>query len=89
MTHSNTAHGPEATGSQNTWHTRCGYDQLIELLQICEDFISHASPATRHEIDTDLRARGNSGGPGWLIDMLGLTRLRLTRKDTRTTSPNE
>lgn len=89
MTLSNIAYGREATGSQDTWHTRCGYDQLIELLQICEDFFSHASPATRHEIDTDLRAQGNNGGPSWLIDMLGLTRLRLIRKDARTTSPNE
>ena len=54
------------------------HDRLLpEVLQICEQFLGQASPATRDELDTFLLARGNSGGPGWLIDMLGLTRLRL------------
>ncbi|MGC4856489.1 hypothetical protein ACLQ24_24720 [Micromonospora sp. DT4] len=52
-------------------------DLLPHLLQICEDFLAHSGPATHHEVDTLLRARGITGGPGWLIDMLGLTRLRL------------
>jgi hypothetical protein len=52
-------------------------DLLQLLLQICEDFLANAAPATHHEVDTLLRARGITGGPGWLIDMLGLTRLRL------------
>ncbi|MEV0431559.1 hypothetical protein [Micromonospora sp. NPDC050495] len=53
-------------------------DQLLQLLlQICEDFLARAPAATHHEVDTLLRARGITGGPGWLIDMLGLTRLRL------------
>ncbi|MEW2444773.1 hypothetical protein [Micromonospora marina] len=53
-------------------------DQLLQLLlQICEDFLANTGPATRHEVDTLLRTRGITGGPGWLIDMLGLTRLRL------------
>jgi len=51
--------------------------QRPELLQICEDFFRHTSPATRQELDTLLQARGITGGPGWLIDMLGLTHLRL------------
>jgi hypothetical protein len=58
-------------------HTEHDQDQLLpHLLEICEDFLGHASPATRHELDTYLRTRGVTGGPGWLIDMLGLTRLR-------------
>ncbi|MEU0156473.1 hypothetical protein [Micromonospora fulviviridis] len=52
-------------------------DLLQLLLQICEDFLANTGPATHHEIDILLRARGITGGPGWLIDMLGLTRLRL------------
>jgi hypothetical protein len=52
-------------------------DLLQLLLQICQDFLAHTTPATHHEVDILLRARGITGGPGWLIDMLGLTRLRL------------
>ncbi|MEU1604025.1 MULTISPECIES: hypothetical protein [Micromonospora] len=52
-------------------------DLLQLLLQICEDFLANTGPATRHEVDTLLRTHGITGGPGWLIDMLGLTRLRL------------
>ncbi|MDX5461925.1 MULTISPECIES: hypothetical protein [Micromonospora] len=52
-------------------------DLLQLLLQICEDFLATTGPATHHEVDALLRARGITGGPGWLIDMLGLTRLRL------------
>lgn len=52
-------------------------DLLQLLLQICEDFLARTTAATHHEVDTLLHARGITGGPGWLIDMLGLTRLRL------------
>ncbi|MEW2386485.1 hypothetical protein AB0873_31145 [Micromonospora sp. NPDC047707] len=52
-------------------------DLLPLLLQICEDFLANTGPATHHEVDILLRTRGITGGPGWLIDMLGLTRLRL------------
>jgi hypothetical protein len=52
-------------------------DRLLLLLEICEDFFSHTSPAVRNEADTLLRAHGITGGPSWLIDMLGFTRLRL------------
>jgi hypothetical protein len=52
------------------------HDQLLPtLLEICEDFFGRTSPATRRELDTLLRERGITAGPGWLIDMLGLTRL--------------
>ena len=59
-------------------HQSAGHDdqRLTEVLQICEEFLGQASPATHHELDTFLRTRGNNGGPGWLIDMLALTRRR-------------
>jgi hypothetical protein len=51
-------------------------DPLPTILAICEDYFAHASPDVHREIDALLRAHGVSGGPGWLIDMLALTRLR-------------
>lgn len=50
---------------------------LEQLLEICEQFFSHAGPVTCHEIDTLLRAHGIHGGPGWLVDMLAFARYRL------------
>ncbi len=47
------------------------------LLEVCEDFFTHTDSATRDEVDRLLRAHGVTGGPGWLIDMLSRTRLRL------------
>ena len=53
-------------------------EQPLELLLvICEDFFAGTSPATHGELDALLRAHGITGGPCWLIDMLGLARLRL------------
>jgi hypothetical protein len=52
-------------------------EQLPELLRICEDFFAQCSPAGRGELDALLRARGITGGPGRLVDMLALTRLGL------------
>lgn len=52
-------------------------DLLQTILGVCEDFFAHAGPAVHRELDTVLHARDVSGGPGWLIDMLALTRLRL------------
>jgi hypothetical protein len=53
-------------------------DQLLPtLLEICEDFLASTSPAVHRELDAHLRARDITGGPGWLIDMLALARLRL------------
>jgi hypothetical protein len=46
------------------------------LLEICEDYFA-GSPTGRRELDALLRARDITGGPGWLIDMLALTRRRL------------
>lgn len=60
---------PAATNGTNHGHL------LPLLLEICEDFLANAAPATHHEVDILLRGRGITGGPGWLIDMLGLIRL--------------
>ena len=66
-----------------TGQTKHGHDQLLQqLLEICEDFFRHTNPATHTEVDTILRAHGITGGPGWLIDMLGLTSLRLQHNNT-------
>jgi hypothetical protein len=54
-------------------------DLLPLLLEICEDFFAGANSTTRDQVDTVLQAHGITGGPGWLIDMLGLTRQRLPR----------
>ncbi|MEV0133037.1 hypothetical protein AB0H83_31810 [Dactylosporangium sp. NPDC050688] len=53
------------------------HDQLQLLLGICYDFFRHTGPAARSEVDARLRERDITGGPGWLIDMLGLTHQRL------------
>jgi hypothetical protein len=53
-------------------------DALLHLLlEICEDFFVHTGPASRDEADLLLQAHGITGGPGWLIDMLALTRIQL------------
>ena len=62
------------------------HEQLLELLQICEDYFRHADPAIHAELDTILREHDITGGPGWLIDMLGLTLLRLQREHADSTS---
>ncbi len=62
-----------------------GHDQLPELLHICEDFFRNTGQATLAELDTILREHGITGGPGWLIDMLGLTRLHLQHQHETTT----
>jgi hypothetical protein len=55
-------------------------EQLLELLQICEDYFRHADRATHADLDTVLRKHDITGGPRWLIDMLSLTALRLQRE---------
>ena len=52
-------------------------DLLPTILEICEEFFTSTSPAVRHELDKVLLSRDITGGPGWLIDMLALTRMRL------------
>jgi hypothetical protein len=72
-----------------TGQTQHDHDQLLQqLLEICEDFFSRTSPATRGELDTVLRAHGVTGGPGWLIDMLSLTRLHQRHNNALDTRSN-
>lgn len=54
------------------------------LLRICEEFFSRANPTVHREVDALLQAKSITGGPGWLIDMLALTRQRL---ETRSSPP--
>jgi hypothetical protein len=61
------------------------HDQLELLLDICEEFFRRTDQATHTELDALLRRRGITGGPSWLIDMLGLTRLRLQRQASEPT----
>lgn len=53
------------------------HEQLLQLLQICEDYFRHADPTTDQQLDTILHRHGITAGPSWLIDMLGFTHLRL------------
>jgi hypothetical protein len=52
-------------------------DLLPVLLEICEAYFAHTDPMSHRELDAILLARDITGGPGWLIDMLALTRRRL------------
>ena len=52
-------------------------DLLLLLLEVCEDYFAGAGPTDRRKLDALLHARDITGGPGWLIDMLALTRRRL------------
>lgn len=52
-------------------------DQLLLLLEICEEFFARTNIETLDELDRLLAARGITGGPGWLIDMLAFTRTLL------------
>ena len=42
-----------------------------------QDFFTGTGPAVHHEVDALVQAKDITGGPGWLIDMLALTRRRL------------
>jgi hypothetical protein len=61
------------------------HEQLLELLQICEDYFRHTDPTTHAELDTVLRRHHITGGPGWLIDMLSLTLHRLHHEHATST----
>jgi hypothetical protein len=66
-----------------------GPDDLLPLLlEICEDFLARTSPSVRREVDNVLHAHGITGGPGWLIDMLALSRLRLQNPAPARKSPS-
>ena len=57
-------------------------DQLLELLAICEGFFAGTSPDTRRELDALLQGHAIIAGPGWLIDMIALERLRLKTRES-------
>jgi hypothetical protein len=52
-------------------------DRITDLLETCDGFFRASSPATLQALDELLTDRGISGGPGWLVDTLGLTGLQL------------
>jgi hypothetical protein len=52
-------------------------DLLPTILEVSVDCFAGTSPVARHELDTLLHSRDITGGPGWLIDTLALTRMRL------------
>ncbi|MFE9958913.1 hypothetical protein [Micromonospora sp. NPDC005299] len=54
---------------------RTVFDAELDPATVCR--FGSASPAVHRELDAVLRVHGVTGGPGWLIDMLALTRLRL------------
>jgi hypothetical protein len=52
-------------------------------LGICEEFSAGTSLAVRRELVTLLRGPDITGGSGWLIDLLALTRRRQLADDGR------
>jgi hypothetical protein len=64
-------------GKDRMQPTAPGDDRLPLLLEICEDYFAHIGPNGYYEVDALLRGHDITGGPGWLIDMLALTRRRL------------
>lgn len=56
---------------------RARLDRAAELLETCDAFLRRVQPAPAHQLDELLRERGITGGPGWLIDTIGLTALQL------------
>lgn len=47
-----------------------------ELLELCEEFLRHASPIVHTELSQFLTEKGyRSGGLGWFLDVLGCTTL--------------
>ena len=64
-------------GKDRMQPTTPGDDRLPLLLEICEDYFAHIGPNGHYEVDALLRGHDITGGPGWLIDMLALTRRRL------------
>ena len=51
-------------------------DQITtELLELCEQFLRHASPIVHTELSQFLAEHGQHGGLGWFLDALGFTTL--------------
>jgi hypothetical protein len=69
---------PDSHTGGTSWGTGEADDDLLPtLLAVCEDFLANASQLVHRELDTYLLTHDVTGGPGWLIDMLALIRLRL------------
>jgi hypothetical protein len=77
---------PDATSAANSTDS-C--HQIAELLNLCHDFLTTASPATRNELRAFLTDKGLAPhtAVGWLIDMLALRALNLSRCDGHTSTP--
>ncbi|MBM2623371.1 hypothetical protein JIG36_48540 [Actinoplanes sp. LDG1-06] len=52
-------------------------DLMLTILEICEKFLASTTPTVRQELDMILHLTEITGGSGWLIRMLVLTRMRL------------
>ena len=65
--------------------------QIAALLNLCHDFLTTASPATRNELRAFLTSKGLAPhtAVGWLIDMLALRALNAStcHGHTHTTTP--
>jgi hypothetical protein len=64
----------------NTSTVTIGRDQLthvVELLEITDTYLRRVFPRPTYQLDELLRERGITGGPGWLIDTIGLTAMQL------------
>lgn len=53
---------------------------VSELLDVCEEFLRTASPATRAELATFLDRQSPPADPSWLLDMLGFTSAHLRHR---------
>jgi hypothetical protein len=49
-----------------------------ELLELCEEFLRHASPIVHTELRQFLTEHGHPGGVGWFLDVLGFSTLSRT-----------
>ncbi len=52
-------------------------DRIAELLEITDSFLRAHLPTIDTDLDDLLVERGITGGPGWLIDTVGVTALAL------------
>ena len=66
-----------------------GCHQIAVLLNLCHDFLTAASPATRNELRAFLTNEGLSPhtAVGWFVDMLALRALNAGTCHSHTTTP--
>lgn len=60
-------------------------DRIAELLEITDAFLRANLDTVHRDLDELLLHRGITGGPGWLIDTVGFTALRLRINASATT----